>query len=66
MSVDATGVPQQGPGGVTAEERMPWVAMVYNPVPETYEGRRPPDARSGAHGSRWTARMPEWSLPLGS
>lgn len=42
VSVDATGVPQQGPGGVAAEGRMPWVAMIYNPVPENYEGRRPP------------------------
>jgi hypothetical protein len=41
VSVDATGVPQQGPGGVRAEGRMPYVAMVYNPVPEHYEGRRP-------------------------
>jgi hypothetical protein len=38
VSVDATGVPQQGPGGVSAEGRMPYVAMVYNPVPEDYEG----------------------------
>ena len=42
VSVDATGVAQQGPGGVSAEGRMPWVGMVYNPVPEHHEGRRPP------------------------
>jgi hypothetical protein len=34
VSVDATGVPQQGPGGSLAEGRMPYVGMVYNPVPE--------------------------------
>lgn len=41
-SVDATGVPQQGPRGVAAEGRMPYVAMIYNPVPENFEGKRPP------------------------
>lgn len=41
VSVDATGVPQQGPGGVAAEGRMPYVAMIYNPVPEHFEGKRP-------------------------
>lgn len=40
-SVDATGVPQQGPGGVAADGRMPYVAMIYNPVPEHFEGKRP-------------------------
>jgi hypothetical protein len=39
--VDATGVRQQGPGGGPAEGRMPYVGMVYNPVPET----QPPDRR---------------------
>ena len=34
ISVDLTGVPQQGPGGKAAEGRMPYVAMVYNAVPE--------------------------------
>jgi len=32
--VDATGVRQQAKGGGKAEGRMPYVAMVYNPVPE--------------------------------
>lgn len=31
VSVDATGVPQQGPGGQRAEGRMAYVAAVYNP-----------------------------------
>ena len=34
VSVDATGVRQQGPRGGPAEGRMPYVGMVYNPVPE--------------------------------
>ena len=34
VSVDATGVRQQGPGGAPAEGRMPYVAVVYNPVPQ--------------------------------
>lgn len=33
VSVDATGVPQQAPGGGKAEGRMPYVACVYNPPP---------------------------------
>jgi hypothetical protein len=47
VSVDATGVPQQGPGGAKAEGRMAYVGMIYNPVPEDRErwanpaGRRP-------------------------
>jgi hypothetical protein len=38
VSLDATGVPQQGPDGSSAPGRMPYVAMVYNPVPELPEG----------------------------
>jgi Uncharacterised protein family (UPF0236) len=34
VSVDATGVPQQAEDGGPAEGRMPYVAAVYNPVPE--------------------------------
>ncbi len=34
ISVDATGVRQQASGGGPAEGRMPYVGMVYNPVPE--------------------------------
>ena len=34
VSIDATGVRQQGPGGKAAEGRMPYVAMVFNPVPD--------------------------------
>jgi hypothetical protein len=34
VSLDATGVRQQASGGGPAEGRMPYVGMVYNPVPE--------------------------------
>ena len=34
VSIDATGVRQQGSGGKAAEGRMPYVAMVFNPVPD--------------------------------
>lgn len=38
ISVDLTGVRQQAKDGTAAEGRMPYVAMVYNPVPELPEG----------------------------
>jgi hypothetical protein len=34
LSIDATGVPQQGPHGEAAESKMATVAMIYNPVPD--------------------------------
>jgi hypothetical protein len=34
VSIDATGVRQQGPGGKATDGRMPYVAMVFNPVPD--------------------------------
>lgn len=40
VSLDATGVPQQGPHGEQAEGRMPWVAAVFNPQPTHEEHRR--------------------------
>src|SRR5262245_20737834 len=42
VSLDATGVCQQGPKGAKAEGRMVTVAMVYNPVPEAQERRARP------------------------
>lgn len=38
VSIDATGVRQQAAGGKAAEGRMPYVAMVFNPVPELPAG----------------------------
>jgi hypothetical protein len=34
VSLDATAVPQQGPGGARVDGRMATVAMIYNPIPE--------------------------------
>ena len=34
LGLDATGVPQQGPGGAEADHRMAYVGMVYNPLPD--------------------------------
>jgi hypothetical protein len=42
ISVDATGVRQQGPGGTRAEGKMAYVAMVYNARSEHDETRPPP------------------------
>ena len=50
VSVDATGVGQQGPGGTKTEGKMVYVGMVYNPVPEDCESWANPKA----------ARRPEW------
>ena len=41
VSLDATGVRQQGPGGRRADGRMAYVGMVYNPSSE-HDPRRPP------------------------
>jgi hypothetical protein len=51
VSVDATGVRQQARGGGRADGRMPYVAMVYNPVPELSDDspyQPPPQARMQA------------------
>jgi hypothetical protein len=44
VSIDSTGVRQQACGGGAAEGRMPYVAMVFNPVPDLPAGHphRPP------------------------
>jgi hypothetical protein len=45
VSIDATGVPIQGPGGVEAEGRMAWVGKVFAPKPEAEaEGTRDDEA----------------------
>lgn len=47
VSIDATGVRQQACGGGVAEGRMPYVAMVFNPVPDLptdHPNRAPPTA----------------------
>jgi hypothetical protein len=51
IGLDLTGVRQQAKGGGKAEGRMPYVAMVFNPVPELPDDsphRPPADARMQA------------------
>lgn len=61
ISIDATGVGQQGPRGARAEGRMAYVGMVYNPVPEDRQLWADPDK-----GSRpdWQARYVAGVQPL--
>jgi len=59
VSIDATGVRQQGPGAGKAEGRMAYVAAVYNPPPP--EWRRPP----GQAPPRLQARYLSGLYPLG-
>lgn len=47
LSLDATGLGMQGPGGAKAEGRMAYVAMVYNPAPEPVV--EPPDRHPRRH-----------------
>lgn len=42
LSLDATGVRQQGPHGEKAEGRMAWVMEVFNPLPQPSETTQPP------------------------
>ena len=43
ISVDATGVGRQGPGGAKAEGKMVYVGMIYNPT--KFDPKSPQDAR---------------------
>src|SRR5262249_40913244 len=67
VGVDATGVPQQGPGGAQAEGRMPYVGCVYNPPPLPKEGAEVPAEAKRGEGrpgmqARYLAGL--YSLPL--
>lgn len=57
VSIDATGVRQQASGGGPAEGRMPYVAMVFNPVPElpANHPNRPP--RSATMQARYVSGL---------
>jgi hypothetical protein len=57
VSLDATGVGQQGPRGAKAEGRMVTVAMVYNPVPEVKERRACPDKAAPRFDVRYVAGL---------
>jgi hypothetical protein len=70
VSLDATGVPQQGPGGAATEGRMPWVAMVYNPpahdagpaAGDATAGRSAKDKAASRMQARYLAGL--YTLPL--
>jgi hypothetical protein len=63
VSVDATGVGQQGPGSQRAEGRMAYVGMIYNPVPEERQRWADPQARRRPD---WQARYVAQVQPLAS
>lgn len=57
VSLDATGIGQQGERGAKAEGRMVTVAMVYNPVPETPSRRARPEAKAPRFDVRYLAGL---------
>jgi hypothetical protein len=57
VSVDATGVGQQGPKGASAEGRMAYVGMIYNPVPEERERWADPGGRRPVWQARYVAQV---------
>ncbi len=57
VSIDAICVAQQAKGGGSAEGRMPYVAMIYNPLPDPdVAARVPPAARPSGVAARQQAR----------
>ncbi len=51
VSIDATGIPQQGPHGEKVDGRMAYVGMIFNPLPDServFEGLPKPGARMQA------------------
>jgi hypothetical protein len=67
LSVDATGVGQQGAGGAAAEGRMAYIGMVYNPVPEDRQRWADPTGRRPAWQARYVAQLQplaELAVPL--
>jgi hypothetical protein len=60
VSIDAICVAQQAKGGGPAEGRMPYVAMVFNPVPD-----RPDAAKDGPKEAAKPARPPAAARPSG-
>jgi hypothetical protein len=57
VSIDATGVRQQAHDGGPADGRMPYVAMVYNPVPELPEDARHQPGPKAAMQARYLAGL---------
>jgi hypothetical protein len=64
LSVDATGVGQQGEGGAAAEGRMAVVGMIYNPVPERRADWADPSGRRPAWQARYLAGLDAFAVPL--
>lgn len=57
VSVDATGVGQQGPQGTAAEGRMAYVGRIYNPVPDDRQQWARPDGRRPEWQARYLAQV---------
>ena len=57
VSVDATGVGQQGPGGTAAEGRMAYVGLIYSPVPEQRRRWADPSGPRPAWQARYVAQV---------
>jgi hypothetical protein len=57
VSVDATGVGQQGPGGKKADGKMVYVGMVYNPVPEDRHRWADPTGRRPGWKARYVSQV---------
>jgi hypothetical protein len=57
LSVDATGVGQQGAGGAKAEGKMAYVGMVYNPAPEQRERWSNPNGKRPEWKSRYVSQV---------
>lgn len=67
VSVDATGVGIQGPGGIQAEGRMVTVCMIYNPVPEDRQRWAKPEGPHPSWQARYVAQeqsLAELGIPL--
>jgi hypothetical protein len=57
VSVDATGVGQQGPRGAAAEGRMAYIGMIYNPIPEERARWADPQGARPAWQARYVAQV---------
>jgi hypothetical protein len=65
VSVGATGVGQQGPGGAAAEGRMAYVGLVYNPVPDDRARGADPTGPRPAWPARYVAQVQPWAALAG-
>jgi hypothetical protein len=57
VSLDATAVPQQGPGATKADGQMATVAMIYNPVPGDEDRWAHPGGKRPAWQARYLASL---------